>query len=144
MTRAIGIAGSIRGPTLALAFGIGLLSLSGCGSTSTFQDPAYTHREFTSGPVAFIPMRFTEIGMEAYEEFRKAFKGEPEGGGETKLANAFNRAFLDAVKAKVKDIRILDSGPERHADRHPHENHDRFARTAGEIRDSCEERELLL
>lgn len=56
-------------------------------------------------------MRFTEIGMEAYEEFRKAFENEPENGGETKLAEAFNRAFLDAVKAKVKDIRILDSGP---------------------------------
>lgn len=94
-----------------IALGCGLLVLSGCGTTSSFRDPAYTKQDFRDGAVGFIPMRFTEIGMEAYEEFRKAFKKEPENGGETKLAEAFNKAFLNSVKGKAKHLRILDSGP---------------------------------
>ena len=96
-----------RGLKNALALGFALSCLSGCGTTADFRDPSYSAQEFKSGPAAFVPMRFTEMGMGAYEEFRKAFDDEPEGGGETKLA----KAFLDAMKPKAMEMRILDSGP---------------------------------
>src|SRR5687768_11351832 len=111
MEKALTKGGDIPCLRTVLALGIGLLCLSGCGATASFRDPSYTGQDFKADPVAFIPMRFTEIGMEAHEEFRKAFKKEPENGGETKLADAFNKAFLDAAKAKVRELRILDSGP---------------------------------
>lgn len=107
MRKASFIVHSFRGPIASLALG---MALSGCAPSTTYLDPGYTREEFKEGPVAFMPMRFTEIGMEAFEEFRKAFKNEPDNGGETKLAEAFNKGLLSAAKMKVKEIRILDSG----------------------------------
>ncbi len=90
---------------------IAVLMMTGCGTTSShYLNKEYGKDEFRAGPVGYIALGGSDVIIDAYEQYQKAFEKISEEDGRKMLAQSFNDGFLSAAKRDLKNLAIIDSG----------------------------------
>lgn len=90
---------------------IAILMITGCGTTSShYLNKKYGKDEFRAGPVGYIALRGSDVIIDAYEQYQKAFEKTSEEDGRKMLAQSFNEGFLSSAKRQLKNLAIIDSG----------------------------------